>query len=75
MEWSKTHFFSLSNVDSNKVKPIILQDANRMVKIPVPVGKVVRAKGYHPQSSSFKWSPKKKVISFGHDPYGKFQFR
>ena len=24
-----------------------------MVKIPVPVGKVVRAKGYHPQSSEF----------------------
>ncbi len=52
--WSKTHTTLVFPMSIQiKDKPIILQDAKQMVKIPVPVGKVVRAKGYHPQSSEF----------------------
>ena len=52
--WSKTHTTLVFPMSIQiKEKPIILQDAKQMVKIPVPVGKVVRAKGYHPQSSEF----------------------
>ena len=54
IEWSKTHttlvFPMLVTV---KDKPVTLQDAKQMVKIPVQVGKMVRAKGYHPQSADF----------------------
>ena len=54
IEWSKTHttlvFPMLVTV---KDRPVTLQDAKQMVKIPVQVGKMVRAKGYHPQSADF----------------------
>ena len=54
LAWSKTHT-TLVFPMAVKVqdKPVTLQDAGQMVKIPVPVGKMIRAKGYHPQSSDF----------------------
>lgn len=54
MAWSKTHTTLVFPLALKiKEKDITLQDAAQMVKIPVKIGRSVRAKGYHPQSSDF----------------------
>jgi hypothetical protein len=54
LAWSKTHTTLCFPIALKiKEKDITLQDAAQMVKIPVKVGRTVRAKGYHPQSSEF----------------------
>ena len=54
LAWSKTHTTLVFPLALQiKEKDITLQDAAQMVKIPVKVGRSVRAKGYHPQSSDF----------------------
>ena len=54
LSWSKTHttlVFPL--MIKIKEKGITLQNSSQTVKIPVEVGRVVRAKGFHPQSAEF----------------------
>ncbi len=54
LEWSKTHTTMVFPMSVRiKDKAITLQDSSQQVKIPVPVGKVVRARGYHPSSAEF----------------------
>ena len=54
LKWSKTHTTMIFPMSVKiKEKAITLQDSSQQVKIPVQVGKVVRARGYHPSSDEF----------------------
>lgn len=54
LAWSRSHTTLVFPLKVQiREKTVTLQDADQMVKIPVQVGKTVRAKGYHPQSAEF----------------------